>query len=338
MQVVPVKELDDSGIAGSLAVVQQADLALDPDLPATTAAEFEARFTHDRTGGSRHEYLALVDDDGGVDVVAHLELDRSEENRHVSVAQLFGAAAHEESGRAAIGAIIDIATADGRSSLMGWGPRTDAEDHFWTSLGATHRYTEQASDLDLTAVDGDLMASWIERRNERAGDVELHTWVGPCPDELLDPYIATVDAMNDAPKGEMDVNDSVTSRDDVRENEEAQTLIGAKIRTILAVTPDGEPVGRTAIHENLHRPTASWQWDTVTLAPHRHRGIGRWLKAEMWRRLQEEAPHITRLRTGNASNNEAMLAINIEMGFRPAHILGAWQADLSVYREALDGR
>ena len=336
MQVVPIKELDEAGVAASLAVQREVDIALDPELPATTAAEFRALITDDRTDGNRHDRLAVIDDDGTIDVVAHFELESGAENSHFSVTEIFGAAAHPESGRAAVAAIIDIAAADGRTSLMGWALQGDAEDSFWMSLGATHRYTEQTSDLDLTAVDGELMARWIARRDERAADVELFAWVERCPDELLDAYVVSVNAMNDAPKGDIDIHDSVTDGDDIRIDEEARALIGMKIHTILALTHDGEPVGRTAIHENVHRPTASWQWDTVTLAPHRHRGIGRWLKAEMWRRLRDEAPHITRLRTGNASNNQAMLAINMEMGFRPSHRYGAWQAELSVYREALD--
>jgi mycothiol synthase len=104
---------------------------------------------------------------------------------------------------------------------------------------------------------------------------------------------------------------------------------------LFAVDPDGGPVGHTTVHVNPRRPEASWQWDTVVLDRHRRRGIGRWLKAEMWRWLREAEPEVTRLRTGNAESNDAMLAINVAMGFREAAVYGAWQAPISTYRAVL---
>ena len=93
---------------------------------------------------------------------------------------------------------------------------------------------------------------------------------------------------------------------------------------ILALGPD--PAGATEVFVNRHRPECSWQWSTVVLAPHRGRGIAKRLKAEMWQWLRNDEPQVTGLRTGNAHSNAAMLAINDEMGFRPVHPMGTWQA------------
>jgi len=49
--------------------------------------------------------------------------------------------------------------------------------------------------------------------------------------------------------------------------------------------------------------------------------------------LRADAPEVSTLRTGNAQSNAAMLDINTEMGFQPSHLVGFWQADLSILRK-----
>jgi GNAT superfamily N-acetyltransferase len=334
MHVVPLIDLDDPLFASALAVVQRDEIAADPAAPPMTEAELRLFATDDRTDGNIHERVTVIDDDR-VRVVAHLELETGEENPHLAAAEIFGASHDHEAGQVALSAILDIAEADDRTSLMGWGPNVDAEADFWTSLGAPLRYTERMSALDVTAVDEALMTTWVDQRMDRAADVELVRWIGPCPDEHLDAWVRSRTAMNDAPMDDLDVNDVMLDADDIREDEDARRALGTDIMNLFAVDPDGGPVGHTTIHVNPYRPAASWQWDTVVLDRHRRRGIGRWLKAEMWRWLREAAPDVTRLRTGNAESNEAMLSINVAMGFTEAMVFGAWQAPISMYRTRL---
>ena len=334
MDVVPTKDLDDAGVAGALAVQQRVERQLDAHMPVIEEEEFRSYLDDDRTDGNRHERFAVLDGDTVV-ALAHLELEQGDDNPHLASSEIFGAAARPDAGRAAVDVMLDVAEEDNRTSLMGWGPNDPAEGEFWTGVGGVHRYNERISSLDLRSVDADLMRRWIDARQERAADVELVRWTERCPDEVIDAYAVSMSAMSDAPKGDLSLNDWTVSPDDVREDESARAAVGSRIHVIFAVTPDGEPAGHTAIHENLHRPEASWQWDTVVLDAHRRRGIGRWLKAEMWQQLRDTAPHINQLRTGNASNNDAMLSINVAMGFRPVHEFGAWEAPLDAYRRAL---
>jgi GNAT superfamily N-acetyltransferase len=334
MQVRPVADLDAAGVAGALAVVQRADRAVDPDIEPTTAEEFRRQVADDRSDGNRHLRTAVLDGDR-VRAVAHLELDTDEENAHLATAEVFGAAADPDAGRVAVADLVERCEADGRTSLAGWGPRTEAEARFWTAFGATERYTERMSNLDLATVDPDLMADWIDRRRERAADVSLVRWTGACPDEHRAAYARSVSAMSDAPTDDLDVNPFTIDEDDVRELDDARLTLGWRPFTVFAVDPDGRPAGHTTVLVNPFRPDASWQWDTVVLASHRRRGIGRWIKAEMWRWLRAEASEVGRLSTGNAESNAAMLAINVAMGYRPASVHAMWQADLDVYRRSL---
>lgn len=331
--MVPLRELEPDRFRAALALQQRDEAETDPDTPPITEEELRRFATDDRSDGNRHERYALVDGDE-VRVVAHLELEHDPENAHIASAEIFGLAHHLDAARLALAHMLDVAESDSRTSFMAWGPNSDTHHGFWTAAGGVRQYIERLSALDTTVVDPGLMAEWIEQRNERAGDVELVRWVGPAPEEHMAAWIRSRNAMNDAPTDGLDINDYLVTEADIREDEDARTALGTRLMHILGLTPDGEPVGHTSVHVNTFRPAASGQWDTVVLDAHRRRGIGRWLKAEMWRWLREVEPDVTRLLTGNAESNDPMLGINVAMGYRPVAEFAVWQAPISAYRAA----
>ncbi|WP_181789698.1 GNAT family N-acetyltransferase, partial [Streptomyces phytophilus] len=50
---------------------------------------------------------------------------------------------------------------------------------------------------------------------------------------------------------------------------------------------------------------------------HRRRGLGRWVTAEMLRRLHAEHPQISEVETAAADGEAAVLALGEQFGFRP---------------------
>ncbi|GJM38029.1 MAG: GNAT family N-acetyltransferase [Acidimicrobiales bacterium] len=334
MHVRPLLQTTDEQFASALAVQQRAEQAYDPQVPPITAEELRLLGAHDRSNANRHERFVVLDADE-TSAVCHLEFELDEANAHLASTEIFGAADDPDAGRAGLATMLDLVEEDGRTSVLGWGPQLPAESAFWEGLGAELRYRERISVLDVAAVDADLMASWIDQRNERAADVQLVRFINRCPDEHLDAWTASRSAMSDAPMEGLDINDTVYDSADIREDEASLVALGYRMMYLLALTPDGAPVGHTTVRVNTHRPGASDQWDTVVLADHRRRGVGRWLKAEMWRWLRETEPDVTRLGTGNAQSNDPMLAINVAMGYVPLCVFGAWQADVTTYRQAL---
>ena len=335
MEVVEVRQLGEAHLALAHELVVRCESAVDPGTPPITLDEFRRLVEDDRTEANHHERHAVVDGDS-VRAVAHLEFELDDENAHFSSTEIFGAAADPHAGRVALAEMCRIAGDDGRSTLLGWGPDERDEDAFWQSVGMTRAYTERISALDVLAVDAGLMDTWIERRADRAADMTMHRWTAACPDDLLETFAASRTLMNGAPMEDIEINDGVVDADDIREDEDALRSLGLIPMTVMAVAPDGRPAGHTQVHVNPLRPAASAQWDTAVDPTFRDRGIGRWLKAEMWRWLREEAPDVSRLTTGNAEVNDAMLSINIAMGFEHAATYGAWQAKIPEIVAALD--
>ena len=327
MHLVPLSELDDDHFESALAVQQRAELAADPGAPPITGPELRTWAVHDRTEGNRHDRLAVIDG-ARARAVVHLELEMDEANRHRANVEVFGAVWDIDAATIGLVGALDIARAEGRRVITGWGPNTVEEHRFWTGVGATLSFRERMSALDLTAVDTDRMDAWIAEGARRAPDVTLVRWVDRCPDEHLAPWIESQLAMNDMPHEGLDINAWEVDEGDVRDDEATARDLGLRVMSVLAVDAEGRAAGHTRVFVIPARPAASYQWDTAVVDRHRGRGIGKWVKADMWRWLRAEEPAVTRLTTGNAQSNDAMLAINVAMGYEPVVEYGAWQAPI----------
>jgi len=333
VRIVDARSLDGDDFAAALELQQRLDRERDPGLPVTGAAELRVVFDDDATDYCRHQRIIAFTDDGAAAAIGHVELNTEAANANLAGVEI--TPTDDRAAPAVLAELLRRAWADGRTSVIAWGDHTPATHAFWTGLGAELRYTEQESSLDMAAVDPQLMEQWIE-----AGptDLKLVHWSRRCPEELIDAMVATANAMNDAPTDDLEMADTIVDAAMVRAEIEARAARGLEFQCVLAVTSDGAAAGSTEVFINRHRPEASWQWTTVVLPDHRGRGIGRWMKATMWQRLRATEPEVTGLQTGNAASNSYMLAINNEMGFRPTHLMGCWQADLDTFEAGLSRR
>lgn len=334
MNIANAARLTTDEFAGALDLRQALDKTQDPDIAPTTDEEFRLLLTLDETENSEHDRVAAFED-GQPIALGHLERTRDVANPTFAVLMIDAHNADIPHTRPVLARLLDLAEADGRTSILSWGDLNDARDEFWTTVGASRRQVDRDSDLYLDDVDPDLMSRWVEARRERASSVELVAWSGLPPDEHLDAFVATRNAMNDAPRDDIEVSDFVATVDATKAEAQAWMTLGWSLHGLLAIEEDGSAVGMSNVMVNSHRPDASWQGDTVVLNQHRQRGVGRWLKAAMYFHLRESIPEVTRLRTGNAESNDPMLAINVAMGYRPAHASAGWQADISTLRAGL---
>ena len=332
MKIVDGRSLDREEFAAALERQQRIDAERDPDFPITPAAELRAIFDDDATYYCRHQRVVAFDG-REARAIGHLELAVDPANADLAGVEI--TSAHDDVSMVVLAELLRRARADDRTSVIAKGDYTPDADAFWTSLDATLRYTEQESCLQLADVDAHLMQSWIDAA---PADVELVHWVRRCPDEWIDALVATANAMNDAPTDDLDIADTAVDASMMRAEIEAQAARGLEYYGILAIAPDGTAAGATEVFVNRHRPACSWQWNTVVLAAHRGRRIGRWMKAAMWQRLRTTAPEVTALQTGNAASNAHMLAINTKMGFQPTHLTACWQAGLETVEAALSRR
>lgn len=224
--------------------------------------------------------------------------------------------------------IVEVERGRGRTRFWGWGSMTDGPTRsFWEDeLGYVVAYDERISRCPVGEVDPALMQTWIDRASERAGGYELIRAIAPFDDHQAGLLAQGMEAMNDAPVDDLVYEKETYDIDRARQVEQVHLSSRSQYRAIFAVdSTTGELGGYTAVRIPDAEPSHAKQSDTVTVAAHRNRGIGRWMKASMWQWLRAERPEVVYLDTGNAESNRAMLAINEAMGFADVLHLGVWQ-------------
>ena len=196
----------------------------------------------------------------------------------------------------------------------------------FTAEGARQVSGEFRSQLDLTAIDRGKYAAWAAP-SEKNAHYRIESWTAPTPEELLTPLVTALDAMRDAPTGELGFEPPPPSPDRRRRSEADTLRSGARIHLVAALTPDGEIAG---MHETLvfgdYRMADVGH--TAVPAKFRGHGLGLRLKAILALTLLEREPRVEVVSTWNDSENVPMLRVNTALGYVRAEAWSNWQFDL----------
>jgi GNAT superfamily N-acetyltransferase len=179
---------------------------------------------------------------------------------------------------------------------------------------------------DLRSVKPDLVDSWVAEGPIRAPGYRLEFVAGRTPPELTDRVADVFNVMNTAPRENMDVSDTPVTPELVRTYEDAIVAAGDEMWAYYAIEESsGRFVGLTNVTIRRGEPDRVHVGDTGVDTAHRGHALGKWLKAEMTRRIMAELPDVRWVITHNAGSNDAMLGINSELGFRTTAVLTTWQ-------------
>jgi GNAT superfamily N-acetyltransferase len=326
--VAEVTAADATELNGLLAVWRAVDAEVDPDDPPIPAQELQADLfaapTHHRkrvwlaTAAGEAAGLAVVEQqlDGVNDSTLDLQVLVPPTRRRVGV------------GRALAAVALPAVVEAGGTSLLGW-PLVPAGAAFCRSLGMTHRQDDRCSRLRLADIDDEQQRRWRDDAPARAVGYRLAGWVGVCPDEWAEALAAALAAMADEPLDDIEWDPQVLTPAQVQDRERSWDAQGYDVVSTLVLAPDGSAAGASQLLASRLRPMVGAQADTGVLAAHRGHALGRWLKSENLRLAREHQPDLAVVQTFNAESNPHMLAINVEMGFRPHHTFSTYQGSVA---------
>ena len=303
--------------------VEQESLPDDPPRPPAEAIAWNRC----NTSYEREVYWLTRDSDGRVIAYSNLNWEEKEENRHLAYVnvQVTGGRRGQGLSKALLRPAVAKAKELDRSLLHTWLVPTPANDGFPQHMGAKHAQTDYHNRLFIEELDRSLLDEWIDRAAERASDYRLEFWDGRTKEEDLEEFVEMMHIMNTAPRPESEEAAKHTP-ETVREYEEGRLGAGFELWRMVARRKDtGEMGGYTAMWPNPWRPEFAAQEDTGVLKAHQNRGLGRWLKAAMLKKLLEERPQTRWIDTGNATTNKPMLSINNALGFRPVETWETWE-------------
>lgn len=308
------------------------------DMPDDPATPLEARLAEWRHVFSHHPEVRWIlrDEDGiAAAAVAAYDVDQNLENGFGRI-HVHPEKRRRGYGRAIATPMFDLLEGNGRKRLDTWIKKDEPAESLARDVGLKSVYQDKRSRLPIDQLDMDLMEQWIERGAERAVEYELVYYQSPIPAEIVEKFCDLAYIMNTAPREDFEEEDEIMTPEKWRETEANVIDSKGQLHNLIAVhEPTGEFAGYTQIQTQDLQPDLAWQWDTGVDPNHRNKGLGRWLKAAMIKRVLGAHPDVTRVDTYNAGSNEPMLNINVAMGFRPVHLSNVWQGDLATVRERL---
>ncbi|NAS23082.1 GNAT family N-acetyltransferase [Herbidospora sp. NEAU-GS84] len=216
-------------------------------------------------------------------------------------------------GSALLGVARERARAHGRSKLV-----VEAKDDgFLARHGFRSVYTE---------------ARRVLHRSRQAGDspgpsgYTFETTVGPTPPGRLAEMVPLLDAMNDAPTDDHEVDAERWTTGLIRVYEDTWAPAGQTVYTTVARAADGEAAAFTRVFVDADEPEG-WarQTDTAVLKRHRGRNLGFHVKLRNTARMFAAEPGVERVITWNAVSNRHMIAINERLGYEFLDVWRIWE-------------
>ena len=207
------------------------------------------------------------------------------------------------------------------AEVVGGTPAVD----FYEANGFRCAYVEIRSLLRLDEVD------WPALRGMADGigpgyRVEYHA--GGLPEDLIEPYAATKHATRD--DADSDLRPSSYDPGRLRASLATLNARGMKPHIVVAVHEgSGTVAGLTEVVTPVQHPTRADQYDTIVLPEHRAQGVAQAIKARMLFELRSAEPALREVQTWNAPDNEFMLAVNAQLGFKPDREWREYEADVA---------
>jgi GNAT superfamily N-acetyltransferase len=198
---------------------------------------------------------------------------------------------------------------------------------FYQALGFRCAFDEFRNVLDLSTVDW-LRLGEMARRVASGYRIEYHP--GGPPEQMFEAYAAAKAHQRELPAADLELRPSSYDAQRLRASLTTLHARGLKPHVVLAVhEASGTVAGLTEVVVPAQRPTRADQYDTIVIRAHRGYGLGRALKARMLFELRAAEPQLLDVQTWNAVENEAMLRINAELGFRPDRHWYEYEADVA---------
>lgn len=226
-------------------------------------------------------------------------------------------------GRELLAKVAELAGENDRTLIFGHSEEVDGKA-FVRAVNAQVAQRTRESRLYLNQVDWQMIEQWIEDGPLRSPDSTLH-WHGDHIDEdIIEDFCRILtDVLNQVPRDELNIGDTVITPETIRGWEERIAESGGTAIGVVTREPGGELSGLTEMGYFPDEKMMIHQFMTGVRDVCRGRGLGKWLKAATLLRVREKFPQVEVVVTDNATSNAAMLSINERLGFRP-HKEGVW--------------
>lgn len=244
-------------------------------------------------------------------------------------------------GREVLNTLLPTIKEQNRSLLIAWAnDRVPAAAIFLERLGARPGLAGKVNQLKVAEFARGLMDHWLQQSENLSSEFELGLWEGGFPEERIVETATLIEKLaNDQPRDDLEIEDEKFTPDFLRQIQKNLIAAGEQLWAMYIMDRANQKlIGLTEVAWHPNRPMILNQGFTAVDSAYRNKGLGRWLKATMMKKILEERPQVKFIRTRNANSNAPMLKINNEMGFQPYNAITAWQVKTEQVEEYLSKR
>lgn len=241
------------------------------------------------------------------------------DNRHLATVQVTVDPQHRRRGlgRELFHAGLARVRAQGRRVVTATCVADSAGAAFLKTMDLAPAFTEAVRRLDVAALDWQRIDALAAAAEPYAVNYDLQRVSLPVPDQIVAEVAALTAAINDAPTGDLDIENAVFPPERIRAYEQSQLAAGRRVYRLVARHRDtGVLAGHTVAAVDPDLPWWVAQHDTSVVRAHRGHRLGLLLKIEMLRWLREREPQTRLMITGNAADNTHMIGVNEALGYR----------------------
>jgi GNAT superfamily N-acetyltransferase len=212
----------------------------------------------------------------------------------------------------------------GRRQLVGEARDDSPGARFGRALGARPGLADVRRVLDVDASLAGRLPALRAAAEQRAAGYSLLSWSGPASDEHVDQVAAVTAAMADAPRDPgREAERWDASR--VRAAEKRVAVQGLRYYSVAARSgATGQLAALTQLGTDPLLP--GWAFQELTAVARQHRGhrLGMLVKVAMLQLFTSREPLVRRILTANGEDNQRMVAINAELGYRILGYSHSW--------------
>ncbi|MDA3838401.1 MAG: GNAT family N-acetyltransferase [Candidatus Delongbacteria bacterium] len=169
--------------------------------------------------------------------------------------------------------------------------------------------------LNKSDVNWNTIHNWITTGQDKNLNIELEYFT-TIPEKYLTKYAKILEEIENAMPIEIEEPYYKVTTEDLRMEEQEIEKANKKVLSCVTLDEDENIIGLNRVFiKNFDLKTIR-QWQIGVVKEHQGKGIAKWMKADMYKKLFEEYPQLESIGSDTHPSNKAIINIMEQVGFK----------------------
>lgn len=168
--------------------------------------------------------------------------------------------------------------------------------------------------LKKNNINRDILDDWIEKVSQMNKNIRLEYFT-TIPDSYLIQYTEVLEEIENAMPTEIEEPHYKVSAADLKNEEKELETSNKKVLSSIATDEKGNIIGINRVFINNSDLSSIRQWQIGIVKTYRGKGIAKWMKSDMYKKLFEEYSELESIGSDTHPSNKSMITIMKSIGF-----------------------